>query len=117
MNWTEPKPPTDGVSYYNHTICETPIGKFIIEWKSWKENDSYDITKDSNVFVGYGDTLEEAKEIVKDYLITKNNELSAFLGLKETNKDDVNNECEHPYNFVTGKKMDLPTCQKCGKIL
>lgn len=79
MNWTEPKPPTDGVSYYNHTICETPIGKFIIEWKSWKESDTYDITKDSVIYVGYGDTLEEAKELVKKYLIKINNELTAFL--------------------------------------
>lgn len=28
-----------------------------------------------------------------------------------------NFECEHPYAFVTGKKMDLPKCQKCGKYL
>ena len=27
MKWTEPKKPTDGVSFYDHTIAETPIGR------------------------------------------------------------------------------------------
>lgn len=76
--WTEPKPPTKGLSYYDHTICNTPLGEFIIEWKSWKENDSYDITLNRDEWIGSEYSLEDAKERVKDFLIQKHRELSEY---------------------------------------
>ena len=79
MNWTEPKPPTRDVSFYDHTICETPLGKIIIEWKSWKESPSYDIMLDGNwIAVEYD--LETAKYVAKEYILNKQRELSDFLG-------------------------------------
>lgn len=36
LKWSDPAPPTEGVSYYNHCYVETPIGRFTLEWKSWK---------------------------------------------------------------------------------
>jgi hypothetical protein len=87
MNWTEPQPPTEGISYYDHTICKTPFGEFKIEWKSWKEYDNYDVVLNDNNWIGSGYDLENAKELVKNYLIIKHKELSEFLGiLSESSK-------------------------------
>ena len=78
MNQTEPQKAKDGVSYYDHVILETPIGRAIIEWKSWKEMDSYTLTIGSD-YVGEGIDLDEAKELAKTYLKTKYDELGQLL--------------------------------------
>ena len=38
LNWTEPAKPKEGVSSYDHVMCDTPLGKAMIEWKSWKDS-------------------------------------------------------------------------------
>jgi hypothetical protein len=80
MNWTEPKPPTKGISHYDHVICETPLGQCLIGWKGWKENDSYSVTFE-NEYIGEGWNLEDAKQMAKSWLIEKHNGLSELLGL------------------------------------
>jgi len=68
MNWTEPKPPTEGISYYDHITSETPLGRVKIEWKSWDKNDSYDVEIDGlRIFAEY--SLEAAKNVAKEYYI------------------------------------------------
>lgn len=78
MNWTEPQKAKEGVSHYDHVILETPIGRAIIEWKGWKESDSYSLTI-GNDYVGEGFDLEEAKELAKTYLKVKYDELGRLL--------------------------------------
>ena len=39
LQWTENRPPCAGCPY-DHCIAETPFGRFLITWKSWKEYDS-----------------------------------------------------------------------------
>lgn len=80
MNWTEPKPPTEGVSHYDHVDCETPLGKFRIDWKGWKDKPDYDVMLESE-YVGVGYELDAAKRMAEEYLIEKHRELTAFLGL------------------------------------
>lgn len=80
MNWTEPCKPKEGVSYYDHIIAETPLGICIIEWKGWKENDSYSIKLGID-YIGDEFTLEDAKERVNAFLVSKRNELSFYLGI------------------------------------
>jgi hypothetical protein len=80
MNWTEPKEPTKGISYYTHVTCDTPLGVCLIEWKGWKENDSYSVTI-GNEYIGEGWSLEDAKRLAKNWLTRKHNELSVLLGL------------------------------------
>lgn len=79
MNWTEPKPPTNGISYYDHTILETPLGEFRIEWKSWKKFDSFSILLNQMEYIGEGNSLEDAKSKVKDYIMEKYQKLSELL--------------------------------------
>lgn len=88
MNWTEPKPPTKGISHYDHVICETPLGQAIIEWKGWKESDSYSLTI-GNDYVGEGWDLDDAKRLAKEYLTEKKNQLSLFLGLDPQTQTQV----------------------------
>jgi hypothetical protein len=78
MNWTEPQKAKEGVSYYDHVILETPIGRAIIEWKSWKESDSYSLMIGEN-YVGDEFDLDEAKKLAKNYLKTKYDELGKLL--------------------------------------
>lgn len=79
MNWSEISDPKEGVSYYTHTILETPLGKAIIEWKGWKDrDDDKSITVDSE-YIGTEITLENAKERVLQYLTGKSNQLITFL--------------------------------------
>ena len=78
MKWTEPKKPTDGVSFYDHTIAETPIGRMIIEWKSWKESPSYDVMLD-NEWIGVDYDLESAKQIGVKYLNDKLKKLTEYM--------------------------------------
>lgn len=67
MKWTEPKKPTEGVSFYDHVTAETPIGRMIIEWKSWKDRPSYDVQL-NNEWIGVEYSLDNAKKIGEDYL-------------------------------------------------
>ena len=36
LKWTDPSPPNDKCPY-DHVIAETPFGRFLITWKSWKK--------------------------------------------------------------------------------
>jgi hypothetical protein len=81
MKWTEPKPPTRNASFYDHTICETPLGKITIEWKSWKVNGNYDVMLNNVEWLGYELNLESAKELARNYLVQKHKELSELLGI------------------------------------
>lgn len=49
---------------YDHCIAETPFGRFLITWKGWKENPSYDVEESplSNHKWFDGDTLQETKQ-------------------------------------------------------
>ena len=78
MKWTEPKKPTEGVSFYDHVIAETPIGRMIIEWKSWKDNDDYSVMLD-NEWIGVGFDLDGAKQIGTDYLNEKLKKLTEYM--------------------------------------
>lgn len=78
MNWTEHRKPTEGVSFYDHVIAETPIGRMIIEWKSWKESPSYDVMLD-NEWIGVDYDLEIAKQIGVNYLNEKLKKLTEYM--------------------------------------
>jgi len=80
MNWTKPKPPTEGICFYDHVDCETPLGLIRIEWKSWKEGPDYGIDLDGK-YIGTEYDLETAKYVAKEFLTIKHRELSELLGL------------------------------------
>ena len=81
MAWTEPSKAKEGVSHYDHVILETPIGKLIIEWKSWKDNDSYDIIFDNTTYVGSEMDLDSAKKLAETFIRNKSEELTKFVSI------------------------------------
>lgn len=76
--WTQPEPPTEGVSNYNHVILRTPVGEFRIEWKGWKETPSYDITLNEG-WVDSKPSLETAKHCVESHLLKISKSLNEFI--------------------------------------
>ena len=76
--WSEPRPPTREypASYYDNVHASTPFGWIMIEWKSWKENDSYLVTFPWEEILGNIEvwcqasemTLEEAKRKAQEEL-------------------------------------------------
>jgi len=78
MNWTEPKPPTIDVSFYDHVKSETPLGELMIEWKSWKDSPSYDIMLNGD-WIGVEYSLEEAKTAAFEHIKHVYNQLGILL--------------------------------------
>ena len=78
MKWTEPTKATEGVSFYDHVIAETPIGRMIIEWKSWKDQPSYDVMI-NNDWVGVEYELEDAKVMGVEYLNNLLKKLTEYM--------------------------------------
>jgi len=78
--WSEPTPPIIGISRYDHVTCLTPLGVAIIEWKSWKQSDSYSLTI-VNEYIGEGFDLDGAKQLAVEWLSNKHKELSLVLGI------------------------------------
>lgn len=71
LNWSEQRKPTEGKCGYDHVVAPTLFGEIRIEWKEWKEHDTYtvympfEVNGDLPVFNGY--TLDEAKELAYRY--------------------------------------------------
>lgn len=78
MKWSKIHSPQKDVNYYDHVICETPLGNITIEWKSWKDKPSYDIVLPP-AWVGCAYSLEDAKALAEKHLRNKMNELKKFL--------------------------------------
>jgi len=78
--WCKNRDPNSECSY-THTISQSPLGDFRIEWKSWKKDPSYSLFLEDN-YLGefYGD-LDDIKKSAVDYLKTKTNELKNFLNI------------------------------------
>jgi hypothetical protein len=68
LEWSEERKPASGdPSFYNHVIAESPRGRFLIEWKAWKEYDDCMISLGGH-FLSTQPTLEDAKLFAYDYL-------------------------------------------------
>lgn len=65
--WTDPKKPVEGGCGYDHVEAETQFGIIRIEWKSWKEHDTFSFSMpfeiDGSPTHHYGSNLEEAKAL------------------------------------------------------
>lgn len=66
---------------YNHVLADSPLGQFSIEWKGWKEHDSY-CTYIGGHYLYSAYDLDEAKLIAEKYLMGKAQELFEFCRIK-----------------------------------
>jgi hypothetical protein len=61
LQWTESMPPNNECRY-DHCIAETPFGRFLITWKSWKDYDSPTVDETPWGYWGGGfNSVDEAK--------------------------------------------------------
>lgn len=69
IEWSDVQKPSNGINY-DHCIGYTPLGEFVITWKSWKERPDYDIEVTpftvGNVFTPYY-SLEDAMDACQEY--------------------------------------------------
>lgn len=63
---------------YNHITLDTPLGLFVIDWKGWKEQPTYDLSLNYE-WLDSPFSLEEGKEFVKKYLTEKAEALNDFI--------------------------------------
>lgn len=77
MKWTKETEPTNEIPY-SHVKLETPIGEFIITWKGWKENPSYDVECE-NEWIGSNFDLDSAKSLAEDHILETANQLNGFI--------------------------------------
>lgn len=62
ISWSEPSLPNESIGY-DHIIGTTPIGRFVVTWKGWKEYDPPAIDETPwGEFGGVAGTVAEAKE-------------------------------------------------------
>lgn len=64
LEWTAPAKP-NGECHYDHVIAETPFGRILITWKSWKNYDSPTIDESPWGGFGVGYDVEDAKAIAE----------------------------------------------------
>lgn len=65
--WTDPAPPNAKGIRYDHVTAESPLGQYSIEWKSWKERDTYDMYLTGwHIESCLG--LDEAKQAANDHM-------------------------------------------------
>lgn len=76
LTWSELNKPSPESSYDNVT-AQSPLGKFSIEWKSWRQYDRPCLYLNGDYIDSY-DTLEDAKAAAEDYLNQKAAELQPW---------------------------------------
>lgn len=82
IEWSDVRPPDRVVSFYDHVFAETPLGRVVIEWKSWKDYDtrSCQLPWGGADSVVCSDDLDGAKAGVEDAFRKIALELSEFVG-------------------------------------
>ena len=75
FEWTEPAKSDGGKnSFYDHVKCNTSLGDFQIEWKCWKDYDTYGLYFNGE-YVASLYTLDEAKQKAFDHIKKKIEEM------------------------------------------
>ncbi len=77
MNWTEIEK-GNKIIPYDHTTCDTPLGMFIITWKSWKETPAFSLEIEGQ-YISTERTIDDAKTYAEHYLNKKSSELNRYL--------------------------------------
>lgn len=68
LEWSEERQPNED-SCYNHVVAKSPLGKILIEWKGWKEDDSRAVSVDGS-YLDYAHDLEGAKLVAEQHLLS-----------------------------------------------
>lgn len=84
--WSEERPPNKEIPY-DHVVIDTPLGKGVIEWKSWKQSTTYTVYI-GDEYVGNEVSLEDAMKLVIDNVIQVGKKIDDYLyNEQKQNKD------------------------------
>lgn len=78
LEWKEGVGDDSVTTFYDHVIAKTPLGLAVIEWKSWKRYDFYDL-RIGDEYLDHYISLDEAKNACESYLMSKADELNALI--------------------------------------
>lgn len=77
ITWSTNHKPNN-ISPYDHCSLDTPLGKALIEWKSWKERPDFGVVL-GNDYIGTEYSLKDAKLMVENHLRIKHGELERYI--------------------------------------
>lgn len=107
LQWSTPRPPTKGVSHYDHVVAETPLGPIMLEWKSWKETDSPCGHMPWGEFI-VALNLDDAKAEAQHAWDRKATQVAA---LASASAREAQSACAHDWRQHT---FGQERCAKCG---
>lgn len=72
LDWTHPLPPNEDCMY-DHVTAETPFGRFLLTWKSWKSDPGFgfDETPWGDVVYQGWSNIAEARAWAESELFTR----------------------------------------------
>lgn len=109
ISWGSEAPP-DKDSRYNHVFGTHPLGKFCIEWKSWKELDSYTCYFNDEYW-NDAYSLDEAKDLCQKHINIKVN--SCIVGVEMTQETErIKTEL---LAVEVGMKQEVMVCWSCDE--
>lgn len=85
--WSAATPP-NADSSYDHCECDTPLGRAVIEWKSWKRYPGF-VLEMAGEHLGCFDTLDEAKEAAIEQVKIVGSKCSAWVSKVEARRSDA----------------------------
>ena len=83
LEWSKEYQPNEKISY-NHVTAASALGEFSIEWKGWKEHDSYCLYLDGE-YIDSSFDLEDSKSKALEHLQTVFNRLKQTMGIVHKN--------------------------------
>jgi len=79
LQWSEVTEPNEQIRY-THVLAESPLGRFTIEWKSWKPHDTFCVYLNGD-YLDTSMSLDEAKSIALKKLSDMARALAGFAAL------------------------------------
>ena len=66
LSWSDPQPPNTECRY-DHATADTLVGRYLIDWKSWKPHDDY-VLRFRDDYIACFDSLDAAKDGAAQHL-------------------------------------------------
>lgn len=108
LKWTPARPPGEDNCRYDHCIANTPFGRFLITWKSWKEYDYP--TVDETPWGDWYETFHSVQEAQRACEDEYRRRLQAALAEPEPERltvQEINDLPQHRENYIySGKDWD-----------
>ncbi|MGB3432430.1 hypothetical protein [Achromobacter sp.] len=103
LQWSEVAEPNEQIRY-THVLAESPLGRFSIEWKSWKPHDSYCVHLDGD-YLDTAMNLDDAKAIALKKVADMAHALAGYVAsvasapVADERADDILTQVYHRFGI------------------